>query len=426
MLLAKNIKAEQISEILNPFLTKILGKRPVVRAAGIAVYANVISLISTQLKSTIFESLAKNINKEPIIVRQSFTASCPLIIPYLDDNQISTLLSIISIMAEDDCFSVSCEIPNALAKYLEQHSDIEQVLKIGDKLLNSKNWRVKCTYIDSVSDIFKGHSIEFGMIYPILKKVVFSLVEEEDEVKTAAAQQMHFLSTLQNVEANKIKILFKNFFSAHCPHIKTAAISQLPYYVGILDNDYIINQFKGLVKDSSEEVKIAAIETLQSERIPTDIKLHCIEISSDSIQWREKDEIVRLLPQLSGVPDKKFDSSFMQLLFDDAFNVRKAALELLPNLISQRKESFKSMLMRRLWSSMDGDDYQLRQTAVLAVIKGNLFDKDGIEILKQAAEDEIPNVRLTLAMNIPRDEKFADIIAKLKKDSDEDVANCFN
>ena len=113
------------------------------------------------------------------------------------------------------------------------------------------------------------------------------------------------------------------------------------------------------------------------------------------------------------------------MLKDDAFAVRKAIIDKLPILAARKGNQIQQKVMETINEMANGDDYQLRQTAALAIIKLNKFDEEGMKIIEKTSKDPVSNVRYSLSENLPRTEKFNAIINTLKNDPDEDVRSLF-
>ena len=180
-----------------------------------------------------------------------------------------------------------------------------------------------------------------------------------------------------------------------------------------------------MTKDQSQEVKITAIESLKSPKVPSDAKLKCLSEASSTNEWREKESIVKLLPELS-MDSNEYNPIIIQMLQDDACAVRKAVISKLSTLAARSNSTLKTDIRPALREMFESNDYQLRQASILAIIKLGLFDEDGMNILENATKDYVSNVRYVLAENIPKGPKFQPIINILKSDKDEDVRSLFN
>jgi hypothetical protein len=135
-------------------------------------------------------------------------------------------------------------------------------------------------------------------------------------------------------------------------------------------------------------------------------------------EWRARNCLVDLVSRIY-VPE--FDAVILHLLFDDACDVRKAMFDELPNLIAT-SNTLKRLLVEQIHEKMAGDDYQLRQTAIVAVLKcGLAMTLTEQKVLTQAVADPMANVKVALASALPRLVEFHDLRDRLSKDVNEDV-----
>lgn len=423
-----NIKIESI---LVEFIWKMIkDKISEIVAVGISFFANACKydMISDNNCIEIFMYVYNNVLTQSLMVKQYFVASCPLMITRIGGILILEILDVITKLSFESSIFILCEIPKSLIEIMKINPNkkiADIILDIGKRLLDSKNMLVKCSYINSFSKIFENYILEFNDVYNFFNMII-SDKKEDDEVKTAVTKQLNFLAKTKDFNKYKIKDIFKDLFELPCSHIKAAAVMELSYFISILDDNYIIEQFTKLSKDPEEEVSISTIETLKSNRISNDIKLKCIEIPKDSTKWREKKEIIHLIENLSNKTELfEIDHIFISLLFDDVYNIRKLALDLLPKIIKLRK-SLSLLLIETLKEKIKDIDYQIRQTAVLAILKGEIFDDNGMNILESAINDEVSNVRITLAINLPKDKKFEHLRISLLNDKEQEVIDYLN
>ena len=423
--IVENLQEKIINDILKQIIFTLVkhDSSPSMRAAGILIYAKSISKFSPSVKSSMFMTI-EPLKEDPAVnVRQSYAASAALIIPYVKGALISNLLTSITILASDESYSVCCEIPSFLSAYMKTKGNPETALEIGAKLLSSNNWRVRCMYIASLHDIFKDQDLSFDSIFDILSQ---ASNDSDDEVKTAAAEELIFLSTFNNIDPQKVQTLISELLKSSCPHVKTSTAKAIPEFAGILDPDFVWTSLINLTKDQSQEVKITAIESLKSPKVPAEIKLQGLNEAAQTNEWREKESIVKLLPDISYGANNDFEEIVVKMLKDDASKVRRTMIDKLPLLVGREGSDLKEKLIPHLKEMINSDDYQLRQTAVSATLKIQLFDDVGMGILKTASDDLVANVRLVLAEQIPKTPQFQSIIDKLKSDSDVDIQEAIN
>jgi hypothetical protein len=274
---------------------------------------------------------------------------------------------------------------------------------------------VRCGFVLALADIFRSRQVPFGVVFPILERAV---KDTEDEVVTAAAEQLPFVARLVGIEEGPIRQFFDNCSASKCAHVKATISKSLPLFSDVLPSEFVANCLLRLFQDPAPEVKIAAIESLESPAIPFPTKIECIREAIEKSGWRERNSLVDLV---SKIYSPEFDAVVLQLLFDDACDVRKAMLAELPNLVAQ-SGTLRDQLTAAIQEKMAGDDYQFRQTALVAVLKcGLAMTPSGQTILAQGGADPVANVRLALAAALPDLAEFQGLRSRLSNDADEDV-----
>ncbi|OHS99071.1 hypothetical protein TRFO_08645 [Tritrichomonas foetus] len=418
--IVQKVKPEVVDNVLKQMIITMLEQKesPSIRAAAIAVYANTITKFSPQVKQSLFMKIEAMKEDPAVNVRQSYASSAALMAAHVKGALATNLLTSMSLLASDDSYSVCCEVPKFLISYMKAFNNAQKVFEIGEKLMASKNWRVRCMYVASLSDIFKGQTVEFGPIFNIIEN---ASKDPDDEVQTAAAEELVFLSELQDIDKDKVRELLERLLKSNCSHVKTSTALALPDFVKVLPGDFVCSSLIQLTKDSSQEVKITAIQSLKSPKVPVDVKSKGLEEASNTNEWREKESIVKLLPELTLDTNNDFLEIVIKMLKDDANKVRRSIIDKLPFLVARKGSNLREEIVPALQEMADGDDYQLRQTAVSAIIKIEKFDKVGMDILEKASTDPVANVRLVVATSLPRSPQFKPLLNRLASDQDEDV-----
>lgn len=420
---------DSCKSVIQPLIqTMLADDSPTIRASAVMLFSETIDVFNAQIKSGIFTSACKDLEKDPvIIVRQSFATSSPKLVDQLKGALATKLYSIMLEFASDPSFSVCCEVPKFLIQYMKTNGNIDKVKEIGEKLSKSNNWRVRCMYIASLTSIFQGSNAEFKDIFPIIENAAN---DTEDEVKTAAAEQLPLVVVLKGVQEAKKQVqgLIERLISSPCPHVKTSAVNALPLFYGIIDNDFITSNLIKLSVGDSREVTITALESLKSPKIPYQTKLKCLAEGSSTTEWREKYSLAQVLPQIAseGDSDNELVEIVAKLLKDDAHDVRQIMLSELNSLNRQNGNKLAKLLLPTLKECINSDDYQLRQMSLTAIINLELYDNEGMKILEQGVKDSVSNVRIRLAracVSSFNKKGITNIIAKLKNDSDEDVCD---
>ena len=411
-------QATAIKTVLNFMSDK---DSPALSASAVLVFSGIIECVDPTLKAKLFDSFIGFENSPVVMVRHALAAAAAGLVKYLKGAHEGKIRGTMIKFASDDSYSVACEVPKFLIAYMQANGKVEHAVEIGKKLMESKHWRVRCEYIRNLQDIYKGQDVGFDMISNLLVEAVN---DEEDEVKTAAAEELPYLATFAKIDEDCVRDLMSKFFESSCPHVRTSAVRSLPLLIDCLDSKFVGDSLLAMTKDKSQEVKITAIEALKSQKIPAATKIDCITEAAKSPWWRENDSLAVLLPLIY---DRKESRQFMplvvRLLFDDARDVRRRILSELKYMIDGPEDEMADGLLDTLKNNIESDDYQIRQTCVEAVVEANLAETaTGKLVLTTAAKDPVANVRLVVAEHIPRTQAFASILDKLKKDDDEDVA----
>lgn len=394
---------------------------PALSASAVVIFSRLVGLVEASLKARLFDTFVGFENSPVVMVRHGLATAAAGLVKYLKGAHEGKIRGTMIKFASDPSYSVACEVPKFLAAYLKANGKVEHALEIGKKLMENSHWRVRCEYIRSLEDIYSGQDVGFDLICPLLIEAVN---DEEDEVKTAAAEELPYLAKLKGIERGDVANLMSDLFESTCPHVRTSAVRSLPLFINHLTSDFVATSLLQMTKDQSQEVKITAIEALKSKEIPTKTKIDCITEAAKSPQWREKDSLAVLLPLIYRPEESsQFITVVIKLLFDDARDVRRRMLAQLKYMVDGPQDNMADDLLNAFKVNIESDDYQIRQTCIEAVVEANLhLTPIGKEVLSKAAQDPVANVRLVAAEHIPRIPEFANLLNALKKDDDEDVA----
>lgn len=390
------------------------------KVSGIYIYAALGKDIPKPIFEKFFKIYIDSRDEDSVFVKKTMIISGQMLMRTLSPADTNELLSVVQSFVEDKSASITCEIPKFLVKYVHHTKQIDKIHETIPLLLESQNWRVRCATFVCFTDIFKESHEQANNLLTYFEKAV---EDADNEVRTAASQQLSFISTLNNVDVNRAKALVKNFLNDRCQHVRTSVVTILPHFAQLCGVEFVTSHLLDLIADQSSEVKIAAIEALKSSEIPRETAIDCITtIAENSKQWREKKCLTDLLTEIiHDKPLKNLGNLIKLLLTDDASDVRMSMIEKLPFLISKfGMEWARKALIPVFIEASNDEDYKLRQMAVIAIVKTNLLEiKECMEIVEKAASDEVCNVRLIVAKSIPR--KYTKIIKKLEHDQDPDV-----
>jgi HEAT repeat protein len=408
--------------VLQPILKGMLESvgSAAMRGAGILLFAETIQIMPSQVQGGLFRATRALATDPSVRVRRSFAQACSKFVHHLKGAFAATLLSSVTTFADDDCFLVCSPVPQFLVEYVKVSGNVDSALKIGEKLLGSPHWETRCEYVKELSSIFGGQTIAFSRLYPILATAV---MDPELEVRIAGAEQLPLFATLQDIDTEQITNVFASLLSNSSPHVKTSTAKALPLFAKSLRPDFIANSLLEMTKDGPTEVRITAVDALKSPHIPIPVKIECIQQALTSTQWRERDSLVSVVSDIYTAKEGPgFLPVITQLLFDDACDVRKAMLAQLPGLLAKGKSDLENRLLEEIRSKIQESDYQMRQTALVIILKTDLkASAFGREVIERAIEDPVANVRLSLALNIPKGRGWEKAVSRLRQDADEDV-----
>jgi hypothetical protein len=88
----------------------------------------------------------------------------------------------------------------------------------------------------------------------------------EDEVMTAAADQLPFVTALPDIDEGRIRQFFDDCLASKCTHMKATIAKSLPLFSNVIPPDFVASF-------PAAEVKILAIESLKRPEIPSSQKL---------------------------------------------------------------------------------------------------------------------------------------------------------
>jgi hypothetical protein len=173
---------------------------PAVRASAVVVFSQVIALIpiNPRLKANLFSAVkTAALEADPSAPVRHALRSCAVpIFRHLKGAFATNLVGIVTRLASDSSPWVVCEVPKFLVAYMEVTGQVEATLSIGAKLLDSQDWHVRCGFVLALADIFRSRQVPFGVVFPILERAV---KDTEDEVVTAAAEQLPFVARLAGI-----------------------------------------------------------------------------------------------------------------------------------------------------------------------------------------------------------------------------------
>ncbi|EAY15775.1 hypothetical protein TVAG_188260 [Trichomonas vaginalis G3] len=408
----------QISNILIPQILSML-KSPLatIRSSAIYIYSKICTKLSEANKSTIFREIQGLESDKTPLVRQSLSYSAAIITKTINKVEQDKLLEIMTKFSRDECLSVALPVADYFVSFVATTGRVSEALQVGEDLMIHPNWKVRARFMSQIHDIFsKDTSAEdiFNFISP-------GLNDSDPEVAAAAAKQVAFYLTISGANIAQAQAALEAAFNDQRPQVVSAGLRSLPTYLSKKnDVDFATKNLTKLAKSDNPDISLAALEVLKCSTIPDDVSTSCITELLKSKEWREREPVVRMLPQLINHPSDSALSVIKLALFDDACAVRSAALDSTVKIASNLgKEWCLKDFIKIFQEGAKSDDYQLRQTAAIAVIDIGIQDSSEVyETMKSLCADPVTNVRYVIAKRLPRNSKLLDLF---KNETDQDV-----
>ena len=410
-----SVDASVRDAVIPPFLKKMVEDEwwPV-QATGFAILAKV-----SYPKEGVVELFT--VEDGSFVVRKEMVNAACSVVVAIGEEDIEALFEVMEKFAGDESVSVVCEVPRFLVKYVERTGDLDKAVGIGATLMKNENWRVRCAWILSLSSLFDKVR---DKCEKMVDSMIAALKDDMEEVRTAVAEQMAFLATVDiSGYEDKVKQLISVLVTAKGQHTRASIANCLPEFGEKLDIDLIAGYLIDFVADSSREVKLAAIESITRSQIPLATAIDCLTtLAKSTKEWREKVDIADVIPIMvtDDVDGSLFTGLIRMLLLDDSFDVRMGMIKKLPELANSFGEDWKQKaIIPILNDAINDEDYIMRQMAIHAIAEFATYSPAELAIINKAVDDKVSNVRFVVAKYLPR--SYKDILTKLRNDPDEDV-----
>lgn len=408
-----------IQKIFIPFINHLFSSNEINKEiVALYCYADNIQLLSGTDRSEIFMKIVEILSKKIPSFSSTFLEITPKIYPHLRGAVLTKMIQLLPQII-DIGESSAAFLPGFLIEYAKNVKNLEKVRDLGNQLLKSDFWRIRCSYITNLDKIFPAST---GMSFEDAYEIISQAAEDKDkEVQIAAAQQLSYISSFKDINAQEIQKLIETFLSMSEPLILISVISSLPAYRSILGDEFVINNLKKIMTSKNPRVNIAAIDTLRNEILSSNNASEFADLILDSKDWRERFKFANSLDQICQESTLDFSSVIESLLNDEACDVRKETINQLPALMSLPHINLQTKIWDIIKKLKESDDYQARETALHIIFKLQLdTNSQGCDILNELINDECANVRYVIAKEIPR--SHHDLIEKLRGDSDPDVS----
>ncbi|KAH0791600.1 ARM repeat-containing protein [Histomonas meleagridis] len=384
------------------------------RCSGVMIICQLYNKISQESKQKFNKYLQRICTDENVIVRRTF---CQYI-SYLIQNQcpFEIISKILTALSKDKAPAVTIEIPPILTFLPSNETQLK--IDISKAIMQTKIWQAKSVLVSHIDSIFKGNAPK-SFIKDIIQQ---SSVEKLSAIRASTALQIPYVYSIQCFNSDG----FKRLINGLANDIDFNVRKSIAESIGRIKNgpdDLINSTLAALLGDKDLIVKMAALKTVShtGKAIKPAAKnlTNLIKLSD----WRVKKGIALLLPEVAKTTkETKFNRKFLpivkSLLKDDASEVRNSTVKGLSELTAHFGGKWiKANVIPMISHLFAKHDYLLRETAIIAIVELNLCDRMN-DILKKAAKDPVPNVRLVLARTVP---SGSNILEQLKADEDPDV-----
>ena len=394
------------------------------KCSGIQLLCQLYSKIPNDMLSNAHEILLSLAGDPTVLVRRSLAKSLPELINQAKAlSALDVIKNVLTTLSDDESSAVAIEVPISISLVAENDPDLG--LSCSIKLFGTSSWQAKAVLISYIDKIF-AKNFSKKEVLSFLKKVANETTTDQSSVvRTAIARQMVFLSKTKCMSNDEFNQFLQNLVADSETCVRTAVATE----IGLLPKNATKSDVEDTVINtllSDEEVEVR-MEALKSIAVSGKAIKHISSNLSDLLSinnWRVRNSIVKLLPQMSQVLDeKKFDQIVFpvlkSLISDEASDVRHETVTQLPSLVKKYGKKWETSKIYPLIKELSSSpDYQNRKTAIEAVLILNAQDQLS-NVLESACNDPVPNVRLVLAKNLPRNSK---LLSKLKNDADKDVS----
>ena len=322
-------------------------------------------------------------------------------------------------LAADSSPAVAIEIPGILV--VVGSLDPELTESLSKTVFQGNVWQAKSVFVTNLHRIF-AHNQPRSFLRTVAHDSATDTTS--NAIRTAVAKQVGFIySSKCFTEFSEFTEFVNILLSDTDSCVRTSiavSLSSLPQSLSpFVESSLII-----LLNDDDMDVKMAALQSVASTGVGIEAAAANLAELIKFSNWRVKKGISEMVPRIAEtMAAASFDREMMPLvrdLFEDeAADVRTAITKTLPALVSKfgiawRNSSVTTMIAKAYTSP----DYQLRKSAITAITELQMTIEMS-EIIEEAARDPVPNVRMVLARELPRESQ---ILKLLQTDADPDVA----
>ena len=416
--IGSQLSKEELKEVYSPLIRELCedGWHPL-RCAGAVVLCELYGGMMDSEKSAFVQTLTALAGDQMVLVRKALAQSIPKLLGSLKSVP-DTIVPVLKSLAGDKSAAVAIEVPEGLIVLGGLKPEL--ALSLSETVFTSETWQARAVLVSSLDKIFAKNPPK-----KFLKDVATtaSMDTAASVVRASIARQVGFIYKSGCFDkfddfSQFVSVLITDSEASVRQAVATA-IAALPQDI----SQFIDNSLATLLSDDELDVKMAALQSVAATGIG--IKAAANDLS-ELIQfsgWRVKKGIADLTPKLAATMDaatftKEILPIVKSLLNDEAADVRSAMIAALPVLVTKFGAKWRDAELTKLINALfDSPDYMLRKSAVSAIVALQMTNEFQ-SVLDRAAKDPVPNVRMVLARELPRNSK---LLATLAKDSDPDV-----
>lgn len=352
-----------------------------------------------------------------IIVKKSLCTSLYNLIQ--SNTNYPFLPSLILTFASDQSPAVQIELPR-IFRHLSHIESFAKCITDGcQSIISGSNWQSKAVLLNDIDHIFETISAS------VLLKIIVSKcpTDKSPEIRAAFIQKIYFFIQKEILDVETAKKLIKDFltdpsvFVRVCLAEQFSRLNDFPSYRPV-----IAESLTHFLKQKEIDVKIAALKSISQTGLALDSASIQLDSLLEKANWRIKKNIADIFPEIARKNTNQFPSllekCFFKLFYDDASDVRQSAINSSVVILKDLGKKWgETSLKPQISQLFKNPNYQLREVAIQLILKNKLID-DFESLLKEALKDPIPNVRIQLARDLPRDSPYLKI---LLQDEDKDV-----
>ena len=417
--IGNGLNKEELKGVYSPLIRELCedGWHPL-RCAGAVVLCELYGRMLDSEKTAFVPCLTALAGDQMVLVRKSLAQSIPKLLAGLKQVP-DAIVPVLKSLAADKSAAVAIEVPEALIVLGGLKPEL--ALSLSETVFTSETWQARAVLVSSLDKIFAKNPPK-----KFLKDVATtaSVDTTTSVVRASIARQVGFIYKSGCFEKfDDFSQFVTSLITDSDATVRAAvatALASLPQDV----SKFIDSSLATLLNDDELDVKMAAVQSVAATGIGIKAASNDLSELICESNWRVKKGIAELTPKIAATMDaagfnKEILPIVKSLLGDEAADVRSAMISALPALVTKFGAKWRDAELTKIITGLyESPDYMLRKSAISAIVVLEMTNEFKT-IMDQAVKDPVPNVRMVLARELPRNSK---LLATLAKDSDPDVA----